>query len=107
MESSSVPPADPEKGGDWWRHLINPIISAAVIVINGAIIALCYCYFRNKRCPGYKKRQERLNRVKEISRPERLKHLSYPRQQRVPPNPDYQNQYDSQFGMGNVESGNI
>ena len=66
--------------------LIRALVAAAVIVISLAIMVVCYCCAKNKRCPVYKRRQEARARMNELNRPENTRHLNYPRQQRVPPN---------------------
>ena len=77
--------------------LIRALVAAAVIVVSLAIMVVCYCCAKNKRCPVYKRRQEARARMNELNRPENTKHLNYPRQQHVLPNTEYQ--YDSHFGQ--------
>ena len=74
--------------------LIRVLAAAVVIVISLAIMIVCYCCAKNKRCPVYKRRQERLNN--NPNRPDRINHANYPKQQQVPPNTE--DQYNSQFG---------
>ena len=71
--------------------LIRALVAAAVIVFRLAIMVVCYCCAKNKRCPVYKRRQEARARMNELNRPENTRHLNYPRQQRVLPNTE--NQY--------------
>ena len=77
-----------------WGLIAKVTAFAAVIVIKVAIVVGCYCYAKNKRCPVYKRRQERLNN--NPNRPDRINHANYPKQQQVPPNTE--DQYNSQFG---------
>ena len=77
-----------------WGLIAKVTAFAAVIVIKVAIVVGCYCCAKNKRCPVYKRRQERLNN--NPNRPDRINHANYPKQQQVPPNTE--DQYNSQFG---------
>ena len=86
--------------------LIRALVAAAVIVVSLAIMVVCYCCAKNKRCPVYKRRQEARARMNELNRPENTRHLNYPRQQqRVLPNTEYQ--YDSHFGQGQSGIGRV